>query len=184
MGTATTYGNLDMNQYFVLYQGQEIEVCITPVELNRYACRVQGKQFVIEVAPGTHAHELIFKDDSLNQHTLFVQKQTQEQTLLRFDGVDKQLQVLDPRAVYQYHHKSKQQISGFNVVSPMPGKVTAVLVKEGQTVEAGQGLIVVEAMKMENEFKAPAEGVIERIFARVGDAVESSFVLIHAGPVS
>jgi len=173
-----------MNQYFVLYQGQEIEVCITPVELNRYACRVQGKQFVIEVAPGTHAHELIFKDDSLNQHTLFVQKQTQEQTLLRFDGVDKQLQVLDPRAVYQYHHKSKQQISGFNVVSPMPGKVTAVLVKEGQTVEAGQGLIVVEAMKMENEFKAPAEGVIERIFARVGDAVESSFVLIHAGPVS
>jgi glutaconyl-CoA/methylmalonyl-CoA decarboxylase subunit gamma len=55
----------------------------------------------------------------------------------------------------------------------MPGKITALLVKEGQEVRSGQGVLVVEAMKMENELLAPKEGRVSRIRVRPGETVEA-----------
>ena len=52
----------------------------------------------------------------------------------------------------------------------MPGKVVRLLVKAGDAVEAGQGLLVVEAMKMQNEIRSPKSGTVERVV--VGDAGE------------
>jgi biotin carboxyl carrier protein len=57
------------------------------------------------------------------------------------------------------------------VTAPMPGKVVRVLIAAGQTVEASQGLVVVEAMKMQNEIKAPKAGRIERLFVKENDTV-------------
>ena len=54
----------------------------------------------------------------------------------------------------------------------MPGRVVEVLVEEGARVEAGQGLIVLEAMKMENEIQAEHEGVVKQVFVTAGQAVE------------
>jgi biotin carboxyl carrier protein len=62
--------------------------------------------------------------------------------------------------------EGKQQIT-----APMPGKVVRVLIAAGQTVEAGQGLVVVEAMKMQNEIRAPRAGTIERVFVKENDTV-------------
>ena len=64
------------------------------------------------------------------------------------------------------------------VVSPMPGRVVRVLVEPGDTVHAGQGLAVVEAMKMENEVASPAAGVVSAVRAAAGDSVESGAVLV------
>ncbi len=58
------------------------------------------------------------------------------------------------------------------VVSPMPGKVVRVLVKPGDQVTARQGLVVVEAMKMENELTAHRDGAIEALQVAAGDAVK------------
>mgnify|MGYP002634550943 CR=1 FL=1 len=70
-----------------------------------------------------------------------------------------------------------------NVVSTsMPGKVVALLVAEGDAVQAGQGVIVVEAMKMENELKAAAAGVVSSIPVAVGDAVEGGAPLVYIDP--
>ncbi len=63
--------------------------------------------------------------------------------------------------------------------SVMPGRIAAVLVKEGETVAAGQGVIVVEAMKMENELSAPKEGRIASIQVRRGDTVEAGALLLR-----
>ena len=60
-----------------------------------------------------------------------------------------------------------------SIDSPMPGKVIKILAKEGEEVKRGQGVIVVEAMKMENELKAPKDGVIKEIKVKEGDAVEA-----------
>jgi biotin carboxyl carrier protein len=57
------------------------------------------------------------------------------------------------------------------VRAQMPGKVIKVLVVSGATVEAGQGLVVVEAMKMQNEMKAPKSGRVARMHAREGATV-------------
>jgi len=57
------------------------------------------------------------------------------------------------------------------VAAPMPGKVVRVLVAEGDTVEEGQGIAVVEAMKMQNEMQAPRAGVVRALRAAAGDTV-------------
>jgi biotin carboxyl carrier protein len=60
----------------------------------------------------------------------------------------------------------------------IPGRVVAVSVAEGDTVESGQQLLVIEAMKMQNELRSPRAGVVERIAAGVGQAVELGAVLL------
>jgi acetyl/propionyl-CoA carboxylase alpha subunit len=62
--------------------------------------------------------------------------------------------------------------------SPMPGLVVAVEVKEGQEVKPGEGLVIVEAMKMENELKAGFKGKVKQIRVKEGQAVEKDEVLI------
>ncbi len=64
------------------------------------------------------------------------------------------------------------------VCAPMPGKVVKVLVKVGDAVTEGQGLVVVEAMKMENELKSPKAGKVTELFAKEGTAVENNAKLV------
>lgn len=65
-----------------------------------------------------------------------------------------------------------------NIVAPMPGKVVRVLVNIGDAVEAGQGLVVVEAMKMQNEMKASRPGRVIEIRARDGETVGAGDTLV------
>ncbi len=65
------------------------------------------------------------------------------------------------------------------LLAPMPGLVVRVNVKAGDTVEAGQGLIVMEAMKMENELRAQGAGVVKAVRVAPGDAVEKGATLVE-----
>lgn len=65
-----------------------------------------------------------------------------------------------------------------NVSAPMPGKVVRVLVNEGDQLEAGAGLVVVEAMKMQNEMKSPKAGRVLFVKAKEGDTVAAGEVLV------
>lgn len=67
------------------------------------------------------------------------------------------------------------------VTSPMPGKVVKLLVAEGQEVAEGAPLVVVEAMKMENELVAPKSGVVRRVFVKAGETVEGGGRLVEVG---
>lgn len=64
------------------------------------------------------------------------------------------------------------------VVSMMPGKVVRILVEPGEKVTAGQGLLVVEAMKMENEIAAGKDGKVQRIAVEPGQSVEGGALLV------
>jgi biotin carboxyl carrier protein len=64
------------------------------------------------------------------------------------------------------------------VAAPMPGRVVKVLVAPGDTVTARQGLVVVEAMKMENELRAPRAGTVAEVRVREGAPVEANVVLV------
>jgi biotin carboxyl carrier protein len=66
--------------------------------------------------------------------------------------------------------------------SPMPGKVVKILVKAGDKVERGQGLVIVEAMKMENEIKSPVNGTVEKINFAPGDLVDAAQPIIEITP--
>jgi biotin carboxyl carrier protein len=69
--------------------------------------------------------------------------------------------------------------SGSNITSPMPGKVIKLAVKTGDEVAKGDLLLVVEAMKMENNIHSPAKAKVERVNVAAGDMVDSNITLIH-----
>ena len=64
------------------------------------------------------------------------------------------------------------------IKSSMPGKIVKILVGEGEEVEQGQGLVVVEAMKMENEIKSPKAGSVKKIGVEEGETVEAGAILV------
>jgi biotin carboxyl carrier protein len=68
-----------------------------------------------------------------------------------------------------------------DITSPMPGMVVAVLVQEGQEVRTGEGLLILEAMKMENEIRATRNGIIEQIHVAPGQRVRQSDTLARIG---
>jgi biotin carboxyl carrier protein len=66
-----------------------------------------------------------------------------------------------------------------SLVTQMPGKVVKLMVKEGEEVKLGQTLLILEAMKMENEIKAGMDGVVETICVQEGQALESGSLMIE-----
>ncbi len=85
------------------------------------------------------------------------------------------IEILDERKLRMRRAAGRFTITGKqNVVSPMPGKVVKVLVAAGDDVKEGQGLVVVEAMKMENEMRSPKDGRVVEVHVKEGQAVESN----------
>jgi biotin carboxyl carrier protein len=86
-------------------------------------------------------------------------------------------EVIDPRAWSGRRHSNVEAEGRQQIVAPMPGKVVRLLVKAGNHVEAGQGLLVVEAMKMQNEIRSPKSGTVERVLVKEGQPVNGGEVL-------
>jgi biotin carboxyl carrier protein len=97
--------------------------------------------------------------------------------LLRTAGREYHVEIVDPRA-WRRSHTGGIDLAGRQQISaPMAGKVVRVLVSQGQQVEAGQGLLVVEAMKMQNEIRSPKTGTVERLLAKEGQTVNAGEIL-------
>lgn len=82
---------------------------------------------------------------------------------------EKAFRLLENSAVSQQHH--------LDVKAPMPGMILKIRKKAGEKIEQGESVIILEAMKMENDLKASASGIIENIFVKEGSAVEKGTVL-------
>jgi biotin carboxyl carrier protein len=86
------------------------------------------------------------------------------------------VEVRDPRSL-RGRVRVHDELGAKKLTAPMPGKVVRILVQEGAPVEAGAGIMVVEAMKMQNEVKSPRKGTIRKILVREGGAVNAGDVL-------
>ena len=93
-------------------------------------------------------------------------------------GVVVPVQIRQAGAFGRQKKEGSSQASGpQRLVAPMPGKVVRVLVKAGDTVKARQGLIVVEAMKMENELRAARDGRVRDVMVTEGQSVDAGAAL-------
>lgn len=97
------------------------------------------------------------------------------------DGHRFDVEALDERtsAIRELSRHSAGASGPAPLVAPMPGLIVRVNVKVGDAVAQGQGLVVMEAMKMENELRAVAAGTVRAIHATVGNAVEKGTVLVE-----
>lgn len=100
------------------------------------------------------------------------------------DGVHAALEVYDDAALRRL--RAREGLSGGDeiIASPMPGRVVQILVTEGQAVQAGQAVAIVEAMKMENELRAQINGVVQAIYATEGMQVDGKTPLIMLEPTT
>ena len=87
------------------------------------------------------------------------------------------VELRDPRSLRSRRDGAGQEAGPKKLVAPMPGKIVRVLVPEKSEVEAGQGILVVEAMKMQNEIKSPKKGIVQKVIAVAGASVNAGDVL-------
>ena len=93
-------------------------------------------------------------------------------------GATTRIEMIDPLAARR--KRREDDMGGGGVVKAlMPGRVVRVLVAQGDNVTKGTGLLILEAMKMENEIQAPTAGVVDKLFVEPGQTVEAGAELVH-----
>lgn len=97
---------------------------------------------------------------------------------IAIDGAEYLAQLQDPRQWRRAGRGASGVEGRQNIIAPMPGKIMRVLVKKGEKVAPGQGLLTVEAMKMQNEIKSQKEGTVEKISVQEGQPVNTGEVLM------
>jgi len=134
------------------------EVDIVMVEEGVYSIINEGKSYNIEMIQG-NGPKNYFVNTYYSSH---------------------ELNIIDAQSRYQQNRNKDGLHSGDKTIStPMPGKVVRIPVKEGEQVEKGTVLIVISAMKMESEYKSPADGVVKKIFVTEGETINGHQPLIE-----
>jgi len=160
------------------------------VQLNeeRKSVAIESDGILYETEPAVHAELSDIEGSPVrmvkigtNVYRVVVQKrQGRGRYTLWVDGYRFETEALDERtrAIRDLSAASAGPVGPAPIVAPMPGLIVRVSVNVGDRVEAGQGIVVMEAMKMENELRATAAGVVKSIEVAAGTAVEKGTLLV------
>jgi biotin carboxyl carrier protein len=163
-------------KYFVRIDGKEHEVL-----LDAEGVHIDGEDVAAHVTPiegtpvrmvtiGNHVHRVVVRPGAARgEYTLWL------------DGHRFDLEALDERtrAIRELSGVSAGPVGPAPLKAPMPGLIVRVNVAVGDQVQAGQGIVVMEAMKMENELKASAAGRVKAVLVTPGQAVEKGALLVE-----
>jgi len=158
--------------YDVAIDGKQYRLELSRVE-GRWSCRLDGREIevdavlarpdVLSLRIGNKAYEVKCERVAHDLH-LWVGS-------ARFAA-----EVRDPRSL-RGRSRAADDRGPKKLTAPMPGRVVRILASAGAQVEAGAGVLVVEAMKMQNEIKSPKQGTIQKILVAEGTAVNAGEVL-------
>ncbi|MFQ5851361.1 MAG: acetyl-CoA carboxylase biotin carboxyl carrier protein subunit [Candidatus Binatia bacterium] len=155
---------------------QTYTVEIEEIGKSLYQIAVDGNEFLVDgKKTGRTNYSLI-----INHRSFEVDVDTsKDEYRVLVDGRSYHIHLVDERRMRLGGFQSGIQLQGRQEVAvPMAGKVIAVLVTEGDQVEKGQGLIIVEAMKMENEVRSPIRAKVKEVRVKAGEAVEAGESLV------
>ena len=164
-------------QYKVDIKGELVDVRVRPVGIGNYEVKVgDGAAKVYSALVDDSQVHLVASSKS---HLVRIGA-LGDQTFTHLNGHNQNIAVLDSRAARRRVRENQNQMSGgADVVrSPMPGRVVSVAVVVGQRVTAGQGIVIVEAMKMENELRSEIDGVVKEIHVSTDDRVDGDAPLV------
>jgi biotin carboxyl carrier protein len=142
-------------RYTVSLDGEPIEVAVSGAEHGFTSLRVGARSHEVGLERTPHGYHVVFPGDSLT--------------------VELQVATRAGAAPVRSDHGPAR------LTAPMPGRIVRVLSAPGALVAAGQGLVVIEAMKMENELRAPRAGRLSELLVREGQAVEAGALLAVVG---
>ena len=168
--------------YEVVIAGQvyRVELLRDATQLNLWAARVNDREIRFNAVPaGRDVLSLVLEGRSFEvlRESGVGDAESGAPANIVIGGIRYAAEVRDPRALRSRRAMAGQGGGPRKILSPMPGKVVRLLAAEGAQVTSGAGVIVIEAMKMQNELKSPKDGVVKRLAVTAGAAVNAGDVL-------
>ncbi len=158
-GSADRQGTVDLEvegkSIRAVWEGRTLQADWVAVQPGVYSLLLEGKSYAVHVVKDNQQYMVTVGEN-------------------RF-----QVRLTDPRRQRLPAGPLSATQGKREIFAPMPGKIVRVLVREGQAVQAGAGLLIIEAMKMQNEIASPQNGRVTRISVQEGAAVESGQKLME-----
>jgi biotin carboxyl carrier protein len=141
---------------------------------------LDGRILSVDVTPIAGWRSLLIgpAGGPVRSYEVAVERRTNGERIVYVNGLAVPVWMVDPRQRLRRRGNVSAETGPRSIVSPMPGRIVKVLVREGDVVAAHQGLVVVEAMKMENELRAPRAGQVSAVKVVEGMSVEARAVLV------
>jgi len=159
---------------------QEHELVINEVN-GKLRVQVDDRDYEIEVHNSEGTSYLLFENQQVYECRVEPTHKSQERFEVDLKGSNHSVLVIDPRRLRTDENSDRHHHGQTEIVAQMPGKVVRVLVEAGASVEKGTGVVVVEAMKMQNEMRSPRTGVVVAVNVTPGDTVNAGEVLATIG---
>ena len=143
--------------------------------------QINDRHYEIQVHKSGDSSYLIINNREVFNCRVELRGKSKERFDVHLKGLSHTVTITDPRRLRMDENSDRHHHGQTEIVAQMPGKVVRVLVDSGAKVEKGDGVIVVEAMKMQNEMKSPREGVVVAVNVAPGDTVNAGEVLATIG---
>jgi biotin carboxyl carrier protein len=151
------------------------------IDLSETTPRIDGAPFPADVVRiSEDRFHIISQGQSFNAEVIEINKQSKTVTV-KINGATQVVQLKDKFDLLldKLGMNTSANTKMNNVKAPMPGLIIDLRVSVGQTIQAGDSLLILEAMKMENIIKSAGDGVVKRVNVKKGDSVEKGQVLIE-----
>jgi biotin carboxyl carrier protein len=154
--------------YDIIVDGKTHRVELTHGE-KLWSCKVDGQEMEVDAAPTARDVLSILIGDKA--YEIKRERSLQGELHMVIGSARYAVDVQDPRSLKTRRAVAGAEAGPQKIKAAMPGKIVRVLVREKDEVKAGQGVIVMEAMKMQNEMKSPKDGRVQKILNAEGSTV-------------
>ena len=157
--------------------GEQCEVTLV-LRDSSVAADICGRKYRLDLQQISDDAVLLFEGERVFEFHVSPHHGSKNMFEVALRGKNHLVTVVDPRRLRTDDDSDRHHHGTAEIIAPMPGKVVRVLVEAGQEVDKDTGLVVVEAMKMQNEMKSPRAGVVVSINVSAGDTVEAGAMLV------
>ena len=162
-----------MAAYILTLDGQEHRAEIEDLGSDNFRITLDGVAYHVDSCRLTETLRTLIIDNEVIEADI---QDVNGHLSVLLRGETYEIQALDERRK-RLRRAAAKSVSGGDIVTPMPGKIVKILAPVGTRVKVGQGVIVLEAMKMENEMSSTIDGVVTKIHVTEGQAVDKRALL-------
>lgn len=154
--------------------GEREEDLLLKIEDGRVSAEIGDRVYSLDVREIEPDSYLFFLNTNVHECRVSASKSAFDASI---HGRSYAVTIVDPKRLRSGQNSDRHHHGAAEILAPMPGKVVRVQIEVGTTVEKGAGVVVVEAMKMQNEMKSPRDGIVVSITVKPGDTVNAGDVL-------